>query len=182
MESLEIRKEMVHMHNEYLSKLNIAMQTQNYIEASWICYSIFEQRTTRVIEKFIMKCPLKKRQNKKPETASISTRLKCIKDLSKSNYLFLEEIDTKLLENILKWCNTRNSLVHDLVSLERYKKFDEEFKQLAIEGNELVFKYYKQIENFRIKYKNNAKEITNMPCVLCQGNKRTKQKCILENG
>ena len=51
-----IRLEMVDMHNTYINNLETSFNNKNYIETSWICYSIFEQRVNRLIEKNIQYC------------------------------------------------------------------------------------------------------------------------------
>lgn len=78
-DSLQVRKEMVKMHDEYLEKLDEAMANEKYIEASWLCYAIFEQRITRILEKVVSACP--KKENEKNKFATISVRLECIKHL-----------------------------------------------------------------------------------------------------
>lgn len=61
-DNYNIRHEMVDMHNTYIDNLNKAFINKNYIETSWICYSIFEQRINRLIEKNIQYCPKKKKE------------------------------------------------------------------------------------------------------------------------
>ena len=36
-EKIMVRKEMVLMHEEFLSALDKAMQAENYVEATWLC-------------------------------------------------------------------------------------------------------------------------------------------------
>lgn len=149
-ESLEIRKEMVLMHNEYLDRLESALEKENYIEASWLCYAIFEQRINRLIQKYIIKCSKQERNNN--STAAISTKIKCLKKAVENKYAGFDVYDLDLLDNILTWCRVRNSLVHDLVSLNKYKSFDAEFKKLAIEAKPLVKKIYEENTKHRQWY------------------------------
>ena len=146
-ENIKMRQEMVIMHNEYLQRLEESMNEKNYIEASWLCYAIIEQRINRLIEKHIKHCP--KKINTKGYPVSINTRLKCIQNLIKLNYNGCGQLDYDLFLKSAKWCKNRNNLTHDLVNLKKYKKYDEEFKQLAVEGFQLVKKLYKEISKYR---------------------------------
>lgn len=172
-EKIMVRKEMVLMHEEFLSALDKAMQAENYVEATWLCYSIFEQRITRLIEKHISFCPRKKKTKGVP--ASITTRISCLKKLVLSKYGGYEFFDKNILIEIEKWCNKRNDLVHGLVSIEHYKKYDSEFKDLAINGKPLVEKLYKEASKFRKWYyaENQFGVFPNIKC-------RCTQKCIME--
>lgn len=51
-----IRLEMGEIHNKYMRNLKLSLKNKNYIEISWICYSNFEQRVNRSIEKNIQYC------------------------------------------------------------------------------------------------------------------------------
>ena len=149
-ESYEERLEMARMHDEYIHKLNLAIDDKHYVEASWLCYSIFEQRINRLIAKFIQCCPL---QFQKPQkTAAISTRIDCIISLIDQGYPPLQEYDRSLLDEISKWCENRNDNVHDLVNINKYKKYDEIFESLAKEGIILVQRLYSENGKFRDKY------------------------------
>ena len=146
-EKYEKRVEMVKMHDEYINRMKESIKNEEYVEAVWFCYAIFEQRITRLILKHISCCPKKIKKEGKP--AAITTRINCIKQLISNKYSSYELLDIKLLDEILTWCKTRNTLVHELISLEHYKKYDEEFKKLALEGEPLVLKLYEQITQFR---------------------------------
>lgn len=47
----EDRTKMVDMHNDIINRIDIAMQEKRYIEACWFCYSCFESRICRTLEK-----------------------------------------------------------------------------------------------------------------------------------
>lgn len=145
--SKEELREMVDMHNEYLQELNVAINTGNYMEACWLCYAIFEQRTYRIIEKIIPHCPVKK-EHKKGFTG-IKTRLLCLDSLRQGNYIGFFAFDKQIFSKIIDWCERRNDLIHNLVDLEKYKEYKYEFGKLAQEGKVLVKAYYKQASDFR---------------------------------
>lgn len=173
-EKLEIRKEMVSMHDEYLTRLNSALQAEMYVEAVWLCYSIFEQRITRLIEKHISYCPRQKKVKGKP--AAISTRIACVQHLIAVEYGGYKSFDSQLLSDILTWCERRNDLVHGLVTLDHYKKYDVEFKQLAHEGEPLVQKLYEEVSKFR-KWYYEVNSFDRFPEFYCRCK---KQKCIYD--
>lgn len=147
-DSYTMRLEMAHMHDDFLARLDKAMENKEYVEASWLCYAIFEQRIARMMEKHITKCPKQKRQdNKSP--VGISTKLLCLQKLCKIEYGAYVDVDRNVLKEIADWCKSRNQLVHGLVSLEHYKKYDTEFKSLAEAGAPLVKKLYSEASKVR---------------------------------
>lgn len=147
-ESLEVRKEMVEMHETYLDRLKTTMDTRQFVAATWICYAIYEQRINRIIEKILPKCPIEAPRTSN-NSASINTRIKCLKKLISNSYGGLAEFDLSLLEDISTWCDDRNSLVHDLVNLNEYKRFDADFEALAKRGVPLVNRIYEEGTKFR---------------------------------
>lgn len=147
-ESLEIRKEMVEMHEAYLDRLKTAMDTKQFVEATWICYAIYEQRINRIIEKILPKCPIETPRTSN-NSASISTRIKCLEKLISKSYGGLAKFDLSLLNDISAWCDDRNRLVHDLVNLDEYNRFDADFETLAKQGVPLVNRIYEEGTKFR---------------------------------
>ena len=113
-----------------IEQMSTAYDNKCYVETVWYCYAIFEQRINRLISKYIDKCKAPKERIDK-KTVSISIRINCLKQLSKSKYGAFDEFDYKLLIYIQEWCNERNELVHGLVSLKYYKEYDKEFTKLA---------------------------------------------------
>lgn len=175
-DSLEIRTEMVEMHEEYLNRIKLSIEKKNYIEVSWLCYAIFEQRTNRVIEKVISQCTLK--EGKPNRVTAISTKLCCIKKLSEAKYAGINKINVDTIKDIEQWCRDRNSLIHDLVRIDRYRNFDEEFKDLADAGNQLVEKYYSEISEFRKWYQEDDNMLDVFPVDHCKECKK-KEKCLI---
>ena len=166
--------EMAQMHDSFLGKLRKAISEKQYVEASWLCYAIFEQRISRIIEKHIIKCPKGKR-SKDEKPTSISTRILCLKKLIKCEYGVYAEFDKSLLEDIDKWCKKRNRLIHGLVSLDHYKMYDEEFKELALAGAPLVERLYAEATKVR-EWCRNDNQFPKFPEIKC----RCAHRCVYE--
>ena len=151
-DSLEDRLLMVEMHDDVLKRIETAIANKQSIEACWLCYSCFESRITRTLEKVSECCRERKcYQNKK---VGIKTRIDCLKRLKKLKYAGTENFDNQLLGQVYAWCNDRNTLVHALVTLNNYYGMDEKFLQLAVRGKPLVEKLYRQTTEFRNEYYN----------------------------
>lgn len=174
-ESYEVRQEMVKMHDRYLENLYEAIRNEEYVEAVWLCYAIIEQRVSRLIMKHIDMCPMKKREKDAPPV-SISTRIHCIEKLIENKYGGYAQMDWTLFDDMKKWCDRRNTLVHGLVSLEHYKKYDEEFKMLAKDGVPIIKKLYEESNEYR-KWYYASDKLDEFPRFKC---KCTKQRCIYE--
>ena len=147
-ESLETRKKMAVMHDAMIDKLDMAMKKKRYVEASWICYAIFEQRITRMIMKHLSKCPRQNRSEKHKDVG-IRTRIDCIIKLTKQGYGAYACVDGSVFKKLKLWCKRRNDLVHALLDISRYKKYDMEFKKLAEDGYALVPKIYEEATKVR---------------------------------
>ena len=174
-EAYTVRAEMALMHDDFLSRLDRAMKKKQYVEASWLCYAIFEQRITRLILKHISQCP-KQPKEKNSAPVSISTKISCLKELVQAGYGGYAAFDSQLLSDLEKWCRTRNALVHGLVSLEHYKQYDKEFATLAKVGEPLVKRLYKESTKLREWWYTN-KEFGTFPEFKC---KCKKQRCVYE--
>ena len=149
-ENYEERLKMAEMHDDVLQRIETAIEDKRSIEACWLCYSCFESRITRTLEKVSECCPERKcYQNHK---VGIKTRIDCLKRLKKLSYAGTESFDNQLLGQIAAWCQERNTLVHALITLNNYYGMDEKFLQLAIKGKPLLETLYTQTTEFRNKY------------------------------
>lgn len=171
-ETYEIRYKMAKMHDEMQERLEKAMESQKYVEVSWLCYSIMEQRITRMIEKHIAKCPREQRNNIIP--AGISTRITCIKRLVNKKYGAYANVDHELIVKIYHWCKRRNKLVHSLLSLDSYREYDKDFKELAESGYPLAKQIYE--EATKVREWSRLNEFSEFPLNSC----RCSYKCIYE--
>ena len=141
-DSYEIRVKMAEMHDDVLQRIDQAIKRKHCIEACWLCYSCFESRITRTLEKVSELCDGQRcHQNPK---VGIRTRIECLKRLQRLSYAGLECFDSQLLGDVDNWCKKRNTLVHALVTLNNYYEMDTTFLSLAKEGRPLVQKLYSQ--------------------------------------
>lgn len=155
------RLRMADMHNDVLQRLEKAISEKRSIEACWLCYSCFESRITRTMEKLSEDCLCRRcYQNYK---VGIKTKIDCLKHLRKLNYSGAERFDSQLLGDIIAWCKERNTLVHALVSLNNYYGIDDKFLKLAVKGKPLVEKLYSQATQFRNQYYG-LEEMPTFPC------------------
>lgn len=97
--------------------------------------------------------------------------------LIRARYGAFEVFDIDLLDRIMKWCEERNELVHGLISLNHYKKYDEEFKKLAEIGVSLVFELYNEGTTFRNHWYEIDEPKEEFPVKKCRCNKQ----CINAN-
>ena len=167
------------MHSDVLQRIESAISNKQSIEACWLCYSCFESRITRTLEKVSECCAERKcYQNNK---VGIKTRIECLKRLKKASYAGTESFDNQLLGKITSWCQERNTLVHALVTLNNYYGMDDKFLQLAIKGKPLVDELYNQTTDFRNKYYEIEKlpdfpEKAHEKCRLLKKNKEAKEE------
>ena len=174
-EALDTRIQMARMHDSMVEKLNDAMEKGEFVEASWLCYAIFEQRITRMIQKHLHKCP-KQDRSLSAKNVGIATRLDCIIRLSKQGYGGYSQVDDKVFSKIKKWCRRRNKLVHSLLDINSYKKYDVAFKELAEDGALLVPLVYDEATKIR-NWCNEGNSFPRFPSIKCQC---TNQRCIHE--
>ncbi len=168
-DSYEDRLKMVEMHNDILKRIDTAIKKKRSIEACWLCYSCFESRIVRTLEKVSEKCS--KRNCYLSKRVGIVKRIECLKRLSNLDYMGTKSFDTQLLGSIIVWCKERNKYVHALVTLNNYEGMDKKFLDLAKRGKPLVDKLYEQTTEFRNIYYD-SEEIPAFPT-------RAEDKCQL---
>ena len=153
-EEKSIREEMVDMHKFFIDKIDDAIESSRFIEASWLIYACMENRFFRVLQKYKKQCKYCKGKCKKNRNElAISTKIACVRRLCEADVLCLSEsFSIELLEKIRKWVKKRNDMMHDLLSLESYKKSDEDFKQSALDGQILLGELYEACTNFRKRF------------------------------
>ena len=144
----------VDMHEYFLSKIDEAMKKENYIEASWLIYSCFENRYFRTIQKYKHMCKYcrkKGRCNPGPKNdLSITTKVKCVQRLYNSGVpSIVNAFEGDIFDKSIKWINERNDLMHELLALETYQSSEELFKSSAEDGNSLLTQTYDYCTKFR---------------------------------
>lgn len=149
-EPLEVRREMVDMHEGFKKSLSDKIGAEDYIAASWICCAIFEQRINRLMQKHIDQCPHKPFDDRKsPKIAAISVKIKCLECLVCKKYGGYANFDANLLGEIHDWCQERNKLTHQLINLNNYHDYNMRFQKLASDGIKLVDRLYEEVTKFR---------------------------------
>lgn len=87
--------------------------------------------------------------------------------LIENKYNGFENLNIETFNDILVWCDKRNILVHDLVKIDRYKNYESEFYELAVNGFELVKKLYDEISEFREMWYELPEPINKFPEFKC---------------
>lgn len=153
-EELSERRKRVDMHTYFLNRIDVAMESGNYIESSWLIYSCFENRYYRMVEKIRDSCKYcrsKSKCNKKGKNElALVTKVKCIQRLYEQDVPCIKNaFRNELFSETITWIDKRNNLMHELLSLEFYQNTDERFKQSAKEGLKLLNETYTSCTEFR---------------------------------
>jgi hypothetical protein len=153
-ESYDERLKMVEMHDDVLNRIDKAINNNQSIEACWLCYSCFESRIVRTLEKISVGCHDRRcfLDGVSNPRVGINTRIDCLKRLHKNEYFVIESFDVNTFQQIALWCKERNALVHALLTLNNYMGMDEKFLGLAKKGKPLVDALYNQTTSFRNQY------------------------------
>ena len=157
-EPLNFREEMAEMHEYIIQRIQESYKSKSYIEVCWLCYTCFENRINRSLEKIVIGCT---KENDPNPRGGITSKIECLKRLKKANHPLLGDLEITTLSEIKGWCSKRNKLMHNLLTVERYKALDKDFQSLAQEGAELVNKAYALGAVVRTNH-NRAKEIPTM--------------------
>lgn len=113
------------------SKLKIAMTQEFYLEALLLEYSIVEDRLLSVLKHLGLKCT-----DSNGNELMIGKKIKKVRgQIENKNPLLAGRMDMDLVDDILKWKETRNDLVHN--SCHRLFN-NEEVIRCAEEGEKLV--------------------------------------------
>ena len=152
-EEKEIREQMVDMHQFFIDKINVAIKSKRYIEATWLIYACMENRFYRILLKYkkqCEKCRGKCKCNSNKNELSISVKMDCVKNLLNANVECISNaFGLEQLSQIKDWVKKRNDMMHNLLSLDRYKNTDIEFKELAIDGRNILLNLYESCTKFR---------------------------------
>ena len=147
----------VDMHEYFLGKIDVAMANGGYIEASWLIYSCFENRYFRTVQKYRDLCKYcrskSKCNHKNKNELALATKVKCVQRLYKNAVPCISNAFTEdLFDHTLKWIDARNTLMHELLSLEWYQESDMKFKDNATEGLRLLNETYECCTEFRRRF------------------------------
>lgn len=153
-ETMESRLKRVNMHDYFLKRIRFAMDSENFIEASWLIYACFENRYFRTMEKYKSNCDFcrsKSKCNKKPKNElALTTKIKCVQRLHENAVpCICESFRYELFQQTIEWIGQRNELMHELLSLEYYENTDQLFKESAEIGKKLLDETYESCTKFR---------------------------------
>lgn len=156
-EPFELRCEMATMHDFFLKKINESIEGELYFEAAWLIYSCLENRFFRVLDKYKRECKYCTKGGKCRKGSNqlaISTKVNCVERLHKAKVECISEsFSNEILDEVKKWIKLRNNLMHNLLSLEHYEDhFDNDFKNLALNGKRIVEDVYEACAKFRESY------------------------------
>ncbi|MBQ0040814.1 MAG: hypothetical protein KBS56_02155 [Clostridiales bacterium] len=114
-----------------ISKLNKAIKNEFWFEACLIEYAIIEDRTSSILDKARV-C-----ENAYSDSKLLGKKLNSIEyQIEKGHPIISKKVDLKLIQDIKKWKDERNDLVHRACTM-----FDEEkAKNISVHGKELVRK------------------------------------------
>lgn len=154
MKSTEDKKErekMVDMHQFFIDRIDAAIESQRYIEASWLIYACIENRFFRVLKKYKNQCKYCTGKCKKNRNElAISTKISCVERLCENNVECLSKsFKIDQINEIRQWVKERNKMMHELLSLSTYENMDDRFKESAIKGQSLLSDLYKSCTEFR---------------------------------
>lgn len=153
-EPIELRCEMATMHDFFLKKINESIEGELYFEAAWLIYSCLENRFFRVLDKYKRECKYCAKGGKCRKgnnQLALSTKVSCVERLYKENVSCISDsFPGEIFNEVKAWVKSRNRLMHNLLSLERYEEhFDNDFKELALSGKAIVEDVYDACTKFR---------------------------------
>lgn len=125
-------------YEEIIHRLDSALDQGFNLEASWITYALFEDRTTSALAKSggVL-------VSKNNSFISIEVKLKELKSRSLTHAgLQRAGLINALLDEIIDWKNKRNALMHTLAEVPRpWEDINNDAQNLAIEGREIIARY-----------------------------------------
>ena len=145
-------------YQELLNRIQEAIDSGFYLEATWIAYAVIEDRVCSALEK---SGGLPKDKNGKPlrmlglKLEALSHRMNENSSLRK--YLEKDEI----VDRVIHWKNKRNPLMHSLASeAKSWNTLEQEAKIVALEGKDVAWLLANAVSRFR-KYKRREDRVNN---------------------
>lgn len=156
-ESIDVRCDMATMHDFFLNKIDESIKGGLYFEAAWLIYSCLENRFFRVLDKYKRNCKYcvnGGKCRKGSNQLAIGTKIKCVERLYNADVSRVRSsFSAELFAEVRLWVTLRNKLMHNLLSLEHYEEhFDNDFKELALNGKKVVDDVYDACTKFRAAF------------------------------
>lgn len=116
-------------YKEQKGRLKKALSNKFYLEALFIEYAIIEDRAESILR-------YENNEIHSDNFVSINRKLKKIKKIAeKKNSLPNRYFSDKLIDNILEWKESRNSIIHGLM---KQQLTTEKLEELALNGSKLT--------------------------------------------
>ena len=133
-------------YEQIIARLDSALEQEYYLEASWIAYSLLEDRTESALEKTggVLSNP----------RASIEAKLKELEKRSASN-TGLRSVSEfpDIFDEVRKWKDKRNPLMHRMVEMPKsWEDINVDARDLAKESRELLGRYSSAVMKLRKWY------------------------------
>lgn len=113
-------------YGKYFSRVTEAIQNEFHLEATWIIYSLLEDRLKSLS---INKLRLSLIRN------NVESMIIALRDEVKINPMLSQELGDELLDDIDKWRRERNNVIHFLTQ-ERIN--ETELKKISLKGESLL--------------------------------------------
>ena len=138
-------------YRQSIQRLDNALRSKFYLEACWIEYAICEDRCDSLLDKSGGPIPLKPGQY----SISINQKISELKRRSNNDpYLSPVKELRGILEEVKKWKNRRNPLMHELVKMPRdWPSINNDARQLATDGRDIVGRFSTAAMKVRRRYK-----------------------------
>lgn len=129
-------------------RLKRALSGGFYLEAVLIEYAIFEDRSTSLLKHF--NCKL---ENSRKQPLKFAKKLDVINDgPAFQNTYIKKRLPRSFIESIREWKNKRDSLIHDLMSIDCDAQ---EFQEIAGTGDHLQKQFDNAVKSIVKHFQNN---------------------------
>lgn len=142
-----------------LHKNSNAIENEFYFEAIWISYCIMEDRLLSALKK--CKCDKTiSKKGKAEEIRMLGPKIKAIRS-NKISQPLLQLIEIQLIDNIEKWKDVRNDLMHKLATESApLRSFDATIQKCARDGITLAKDLAASIQRINKQLKRKARKDT----------------------
>ena len=142
---------------ELMTRARKAYDEEYYLEATWIYYSLIDDRLTAIFHHLGKESEVMHSNNRAINFKPRIEKLERDVDAESPSYVLDSQLSKddlkKLIKDVFDWAQTRNDFMHKLADKEgTYDDYENEVKQLAEQGREL----HKEFTNYVQRLKNRA--------------------------
>jgi hypothetical protein len=137
-------------YEEVIGRIDDALKREFFLEASWITYSLFEDRCNSMLKKTGGMPPVRPGQ-----FLSINKKLTTLKERASTDIL-LTSIDniSGIIEEVRVWKDSRNPIMHSMVEMPTtWESVNSDAEALAKDGRELLGRFSSVAMKVRKNYK-----------------------------